>query len=329
MNSRMDVTVIIPSYNRAGFLRETMQSILGQSFPPDRYEIIFIDNGSTDNTGEIIAAINAENSGRIRYVYEPRPGLLVGRHLGASLARGRILLYGDDDIIASPDWVGEVCRCYQDEMVGAASGRVLPRFEVPPPAWVKLFPETYISIIDPGDEYREVDRSFAYGCNMSVRKDVFYEVGGFNPDSMPPDLIRFVGDGETALMERVAASRYKMVYNPAAYVYHVIPAGRLTIDFYKKRAFFQGVGDSYRLIRRHGGIDAAAYADMLRAPGLASAVFDLLRCIRRGGPVFIRYYRYMKDVAEAYRQGAIYHRNEAENDPALLEWILRENYLEG
>jgi len=67
-------------------------------------------------------------------------------------------------------------------------------------------------------------------------------------------MTRFRGNGESALTERVAKSRYKMVYNPNAYVYHVMPANRLTIDFYKRRAFLQGVSNSYTILRGSGSV---------------------------------------------------------------------------
>jgi len=324
----IEVSVIIPTYNRARFLPDALAGILNQSFPADSYEIILIDNGSTDNTRQTVEEINRNNAGRVSYIYEPRPGLMVGRHLGARLAKGHILLYGDDDIIVPADWVKEMYRCYQDKEVGAASGKVLPKFEVRPPAWINLFTRNYISIVDAGDEYRIVTKNLAAGCNMSIRKDVFYEVGGSYPDSMPPDLIRFAGTGESGLMEKVEQSRYKIVYNPRAYVHHVIPASRLTIESYKKRAFLQGVSDSYRLIREQGKIEDAAYAGALRPPAWSTRLHRLLRCLKHGRARALTYYRYFNEVEAAHQAGLRYHRAEAAQDPALLRWVLKENYLD-
>ena len=249
---------------------------------------------------------------------------MMGRHLGAKLARGWILLYADDDIIAAPRWVAEMRRCYDDADVAAASGKVLPRFEVKPPAWINLFPANYISICDAGGEYRVVERNLAFGCNMSILREVFYQVGGSYPDSMPPDLLQYVGSGESGMMQMVELTGHKIVYNPDAWVYHVIPAARLTIGFYKNRAFFQGISDSYRIIRKHGSIGGTVYPAGPQKPG----IMELLRCIKHGKAKFLEYWRYMREVSIQHYSGMCYHRDQVAGDPQLLAWVLRENYLD-
>jgi len=244
------------------------------------------------------------------------------------MAESDILLYGDDDIVASPDWVGEIYKCYEDDTVSAASGKILPKFEVEPPRWIKLFPAIYLGTIDPGDEPMITKTSVVGGGNLSVRKDVLYAVRGFHPDSMPPDLIRFLGNGESGFMEKVAAAGYKMAYNPKAVIYHVQTADKLTIDFFKKRAIYQGVVNSYTIIRTNGGINEAAYEQEMSNPGWSTRIFNLLRCIRNGGLSFWRYYRYMQEVDEACKWGLMYHKSGVEKDPELLKWVLKESYLD-
>lgn len=324
------VSVIIPTVNRAAYLRDALLSALNQSFPRDEYEIIVIDNGSTDNTREVVEELNKENGNRLRYFYDASPGLHVGRHLGAKCAQSNILLYGDDDIIASPEWVAEIYRCYMDAAVGSASGKVLPKYEVDPPDFIRLFPQSYLSLIDFGNEYMVTEKSVAYGCNFSIRKDVLYEMGGFHPDAMPRDLLRFRGNGETALTDKLARSSYKMIYNPQAHVYHVIPASRLTIDYFKNRAFLDGIHTSYTIIRNCGGIDRineGAFKEWLAKPDLYTTILTYLRIAKVGRLKFIRYIRYYEEVREAFRNGMRYHRKEVEVDPKLLEWVLKKDYL--
>lgn len=321
------VSVIIPTLNRAAYLRNTLLSILKQSFPSDEYEIIVVDNGSTDNTKKVCEELNEANDNRLIYLYDATPGLHVGRHLGARHARSNILLYGDDDIIAPPEWVTEIYRCYDDPAVGLASGKVLPKYEAEPPDWINLFPSTYLSLIDPGDEYRVVEKSVAFGCNLSVRRDVLYEMDGFHPDAMPSHLLRFRGNGETALTDRFAGSSYKMIYNPRAYVYHVIPAGRLTIDFFKKRAFLEGIEQSYAIIRNSGSINDEAFRGKLAKPGLSAMIFTYYRMLRLYKLRFMRYAKIYNEVREAFREGMRFHRNEVKASPELLEWVLKKDYF--
>lgn len=318
-------SIIITTLNRVFSLKNALISILKQSFLKDEYEIIVVDNGSTDNTKQIVKKLNQIYNNRIKYFYDERPGLHVGRHLGSKHAQGEILLYADDDIIASPDWVKEIYKCYSKKEVGAAGGKIIPKFEIEPPAWLKIFHSGYLSLLDLGDEYLEINTNVIYGCNLSIRRNILFELGGFHPDAMPRDLIRYRGDGETALMNKVVKAGYKTVYNPKAYVYHVIPSSRLTIDYFKRRAFNQGISDSFSLIRKCGKIEENIYKDKLKNSSIISKIITFMRFIKHGGN--IKYLKYYCEVRSAYKEGMKYHRSEVKNDPKLLKYILKDNYF--
>lgn len=320
----IQVSVIIPTLNRAFFLKNTLLSTLNQSFPQDEYEIIVIDNGSTDNTKQVVEDLNHQHNNRIRYFYDARPGLHIGRHIGAKHARGEILLYGDDDIIASPDWVKEIYACYSKKEVGAAGGKILPKFETTPPEWLNIFPPGYLSLLDLGDKSFEMNTNDIYGCNLSIKKDILFKFGGFHPDSMPQNLIKYRGDGESALISRAMDAGYKTIHNPKAFVYHVIPSSRLTIDYFKRRAFSQGISDSFSLIRKYGKIEDDVFEKRLKSPTIISRIFDTLRFMKNGNIKFLKFHN---EVRNAYSEGIKYHLNEVKGDPKLLEYVLIENYL--
>lgn len=252
------LSVIIPTLNRAIYLKRSLISIIDQTFPNDCYEIIVVDNGSTDDTKEVVDEINRQNAGRIRYVYEPSPGLHNSRHRGAKEANGDILLYGDDDIIASPEWVEEISKSFEDPDVGIAGGKILPEWEEDPPQWVIDFWSHgdvgrhlgYLSLIDLGEEKKVIPPGYTYGCNFAIRKKVLFECGGFHPDGMPQELIRYRGDGETALTAKVSNFGYKIMYDPKASVKHMVPKNRISEDYFCTRAFNQGISDSFTEIRK-------------------------------------------------------------------------------
>jgi len=99
-------TIIIPTRNRANYLSSSILSLTKQTYPASHFEIIIVDNGSTDNTKEISKKlISKYTDNRINYIYEPEPGLLSGRHRGAFEAKGDILIFIDDDIIAYNYWL--------------------------------------------------------------------------------------------------------------------------------------------------------------------------------------------------------------------------------
>jgi len=318
------ISVIIPTINRASSLKNALISILKQSFLKDEYEIIVVDNGSTDNTKQIVIKLNQSYNNHIKYFYDERPGLHVGRHLSAKHAQGEILLYADDDIIASPDWVKEIYKCYSKKEVGAAGGKIIPKFEIDPPKWLKIFHSGYLSLLDLGGEYLEINTNEIYGCNLSIRRNILFELGGFHPDAMPQGLSKYRGDGETALMNKVIEAGYKTVYNPKAYVYHVIPSSRLTINYFKKRAFNQGISDSFSLIRKYGKIEDDFYKNRLKSSNIINKFFTLMRFLKNGN---IKYLQYYNEVGAAYKEGMKYHRDEVKNDPKLLKYILKDNYF--
>ena len=103
-----DISVIFPTRNRCAFLADAARSALEQDFDADRYEILVVDNGSTDGTKEVVAGLTAQAPGRVRYFLEEQPGLHRGRHRGAREARGEFLVYADDDILAAPSWLAAV-----------------------------------------------------------------------------------------------------------------------------------------------------------------------------------------------------------------------------
>ena len=199
----MYVSVIVPTRNHCESLRNTIASLQQLNFPNDLYEIIIIDNNSMDDTRHVVEECKQQGKKEVIYYEESRDGLHYARHAGAQIAKGDILAYTDDDAICDPDWLSELTRPYTDPKVGCVGGKVLPRFETKEPAWAKYSNFLYVlSILDRGDEIVKVNDAQIYGCNYSIRKTVLYDAGGFHPDSTPPSLMRYLGDGGVGLTNK-------------------------------------------------------------------------------------------------------------------------------
>lgn len=113
-----ELSIIIPTLNRDRFLNTAILSLIRQTFPPMRFEILVVDNGSSDSTNKVTEEfITAFPSHQIRYIYEPEPGLLSGRHRGALEANGDILIFVDDDIEADPNWLKAIKESFDDSTV--------------------------------------------------------------------------------------------------------------------------------------------------------------------------------------------------------------------
>ena len=317
----MFLSVIIPTRNRARHLEGVLSSLRGQTHGAESFEVLVVDNGSTDNTREVCESYRTLLPG-FQYLYESQPGLHVGRHLGMKRAQADILVYADDDIEAFPTWLEGIAEPFGDEQVVLVGGKNLPKFELEPPVWIlrmwekdrqggRMIP--YLSILDLGDEFKVINPYYVFGCNFSIRKSVLLEAGGFHPDAMPPELIRYRGDGETHLARHIIEHDYKAIYHPKASVHHLVPGERMTEEYFCRRAFAQGVSDSYSVIRSGKHPSTWRYTmaklnrSLLGALGISS--------------------RFLKFRA-SYWKGFEFHQLEVHKDGALLDWVARGSYIE-
>ncbi len=251
------VSVVIPTHGQSESLGDTLTSLQKQSFPSKEYEIIVVENGSRANAKQIVEEINGTYGNRVRYIYEPRPGLHHGRNTGAKVGKGNIILYTDDDVIVGPHWIEEIYKCYDDPDVGVVGGKIIGRWEVEPPEWVWMFgtkKNIYpLTIVDLGEGTFELQKRYVFGANYSARKSVIFETGGSNPDLFPPNLKHLGGDGEVGFLNKVRAKGYKIVYNSNAIVEHCIPVGRCTSQYFIAQFQKIAIESVYRIYRNSNG----------------------------------------------------------------------------
>jgi glycosyltransferase involved in cell wall biosynthesis len=315
----MSLSVIIPTCNRADLLAQLFRRLKEQDFSTYPYEVLVIDNGSTDNTRQLCEEYQASLP-NFQYIYESRPGLHQARHTGWLRSSGDIQIYVDDDVEPFPTWLQGIAAAFESgaQLVG---GKCLPKFESPPPDWLKSKWGRHqkgngylwqLSLVDLGDHFREISPFLVLGCNFSVRRQVLMETRGFHPDAMPPSLVRFRGDGETYVSEYVRKRGYKTIYHPMASVYHWVPKERMTVAYFCKRAYLQGISDSFRVFRKRKGVRAGMAITMHVASSLPRALIDWRET------VFLK----------AYWTGFGFHQIQVRKDPELRRWVLRENFLE-
>lgn len=332
----MKLSVIIPTRNRAALLEKALTSILTQTLSPEHFEVIVVDNGSTDNTTAVVNSFKSRLK-NIRCFLEHQPGLHAGRHKGLAEAESNLLVYADDDIEAFPTWLQAIQDSFGDEEVVVVGGKCVPRFESEPPDWLNAMwlPNAsgehvlgYLSLIDMGDDIKPVNPDHIFGCNFAVRRSVLLEAGGFHPDSMPQDLMRFRGDGETCVSRYIQTSGYKALYNPWASVYHWVPASRMTAEYFLRRAYSQGVSDSYTAIRYANGIDSQHetktgiqyfYQQLFRK--YLSWIMGSVLPMTKGAVLH-------RNLRTSYQTGYAYHQNQVRESSELLAWVLKPDYFD-
>ncbi|RYE58186.1 MAG: glycosyltransferase family 2 protein [Sphingobacteriales bacterium] len=338
----MKVSIIIPTYNRASYLQTTLVSITKQVFNRNGFEIIVIDNGSSDNTNEVCRRYS-EYFKNFIYYFDPTPGLLTGRHKGAELSTGEVLSFIDDDVELNKYWLKGVATAFvENQDVQLVTGPNLPKYEISPPKWLNAFWTstpyggrccTWLSLLNLGSKQLIVDPMYVWCLNFSIRKSIFCQLGGFHPDNIPPQLQQFQGDGETGLALKAKRMNYTAVYTPLAKVYHHVPENRMTLEYFEKRAFYQGVCDSYSSIRReHKLYPAEDKVAVIENKKSRSPVKRLIN--KLGRIVFNR--RREKDskmvnqihelVQIKYNEGFQFHQKAFKEQEIVRDWILRENY---
>lgn len=245
------VSVIVPTYNRAEMLRTTIKSLAEQDYPSDRYEIIVVDNNSTDSTREIVEKFMVGSMVTVKYHFESRQGVHYARNAALKLSRGDILYYTDDDMIAEADLLAQIVRPFAlHPKLGTVTGRVLPVWEISPPGWVLRFCKNELLSLQDKPEYLIISPydCGVYSCHQALRRDAFIAAGGFNPENTAGV---WIGDGETGLNIKLKELGYYFAYAGAAITHHVIPAGRMTQTYLNRRLGNQGNCDSYSDYRRH------------------------------------------------------------------------------
>lgn len=316
------VSVIIPTYNRSATLRQTVDTFLDQSYPRDRWELILVDNASTDDTASIIAAI-AGHETNVRALTESRRGAHHARNSGALATRGEVLYFTDDDMLAEPDLLEKIVGGFvEGSNVGSVTGRVLPRWDTEPPAWVlQHCKNALLSLVDLGPQLivSEEDPG-VYSCHQAVLREAFMAAGGFNPDTNAGE---FTGDNETGLNLKIKALGYRFAYVGTSVTHHMIPASRLTQTYLNSRFADQGCCDSYTDFRRlHPGTGRLVrrIAGFIALRGISVVKALVHRAIGNS--------EWRVDFARTF-----YYRNRARYDSRLAvkrewrEFALRDNWL--
>jgi GT2 family glycosyltransferase len=179
-----DVSVVVSTFNRGDRLEPALRALLSQRCDV-RFELIVVDNNSTDTTAAVVKRFARETSGLVRYAFEPRQGLSHGRNTGIALARAHVIALTDDDVRVAPDWIQAIARAFESfPDVDYAGGRVLPVWLAPPPPWLTTAHWSPLALQDYGPEPLVSNRNRAIclvGANLAFRRRVFDTVGLFSP----------------------------------------------------------------------------------------------------------------------------------------------------
>ena len=240
------ISVVICTRNRAELLRRAVTSVIHQAFASSDYEILVVDNASTDRTHEVVRQF--EGLAPVCYLREDSVGLCVARNTGWRAAAGRYVAFFDDDAVAPPGWLASIQEGFASAplMIGVVGGPVRAIWEKPRPVWLGDEIVCSLTVIDWGTEDKfleDVACEWLVGANMAVPKELLAEVGGFHPwlDRVGNNLL---SSGDVFLQKELMKRGYRCLYRPSMVVGHLVPASRLNQKWFLRRYYWQGISDA-------------------------------------------------------------------------------------
>ena len=229
-----DVSVVICTFNRGTMLRPALESLARQT--AGDFEVLLVDNNSTDDTRQIINDFIEERENWY-YLFEPRQGLSYARNTGVAHARAPIVAFTDDDVRVAHDWIAQIKRSLDEHPeVDFLGGKVHPIWDSAPPAWLTRVHWIPLAVVDHGDDAFYVDSAKPWcmvGANLSVRRQVLLDAGGFNPDfQRVKDVVGSTEDHE--FQRRLWKSGRRGLYAPNVVVEAEVQRNRLAKSYHRR-----------------------------------------------------------------------------------------------
>jgi glycosyltransferase involved in cell wall biosynthesis len=247
--SPIDVTVLICTFNRASELHEALGYALAQDTGGRfSYEVLVVDNNSTDNTRQVVEQFIAAGHSHLRYLFEGRQGKSHALTTGVAAANGSIFAVSDDDVHVPADWLRTIVDTFRARPdVTFLGGKVLPLWETPPPPWLTSRHWSAIALSDYGPREFVVDSSkricLLAGC---FRTEVVRALGSYRV-GLSVSKGQIGGIEDVDLFERLYDAGYKGLYVPQLAIGHKMPAARTGKAYHRR--WHAGHGRFYAVMR--------------------------------------------------------------------------------
>ena len=250
---RPDLTVIVCTYNRSQSLGRILARLAEQRIEGFEYEVIVVDNNSRDDTRQVVTEHQPAFEGRLRYLMETRQGLSYARNAGIGQARGELVAFTDDDVEPEDTWLSKLHAAFTRFEADCVYGKVLPRWDAQPPAWLGHYFQQRLAIVDRGGETRVITsaKEQFVGANFAVRLVVLEYLGGFNI-TLGNRGTRLTGEEDKEFFDRLMGIGARIVYVPDAVVHHHVPLERMSQRYFAQWHFEHGVAAARVTTRARG-----------------------------------------------------------------------------
>jgi glucosyl-dolichyl phosphate glucuronosyltransferase len=294
----MKFSIVIATYNRAADLRETLRS-LATLRPQAAWEVIVVDNNSTDTTPAVVDEARAGFPAPLSYVFETEQGRSPALNAGIRRAQGNIIVTTDDDVRVEPDWLDRAADALDRLACDYVGGRVLPIWGGSRPAWL---PDrggkhwAVIALLDYGSEPIEFGSRVPLGVNMAFRREALDRTGLFDPHT-GRKAGTLLGQEVREWCIRARAVGVRGWYAPELVVRHIIPASRLNRTYFRRWFYWRGI--SRAMLYETSGLD-------MEAPERTTIDFQTVPHV-----LGVPRYLYRKTLISAWRSAIAYLRGDA------------------
>lgn len=248
------VSAVICSYNRARFILKAVESIFEQDFDKNAFEVIVVDNNSTDHTLEVLEQFKqAHPDYHFRYFTETNQGVAYTRNRCAREAQGELVLYLDDDSIAQPGWISDTVAFFDAHPeVYSTGGKITPYFLTGIPNWYSKYFFGLVGNFDQGPKVKRLTGArYPCGANMAFRKKVFDEVGYFNTD-LGRKGAGLLANEEKDIYLRILNYGKEVFYLPSVAVLHAVESNKFDRNYVRRHSM--GIGGGERLRLKNSGL---------------------------------------------------------------------------
>lgn len=248
----VEISILMCTLNRAEYLEDALARLVAQSAKDRfRYEIVIVDNGSTDHTRQIVREAAAQSSIPIRYLFEPSPGIGKARNRSIKAARGPWLAFVDDDELAELNWLAELMSAAESTGAQIVGGSVL--LDLPDSVLETLGRETRRSLRErAADRYGDrvslcPPRAILGTGNLLLHREVISRVGAF-------DEMMHMGGEDADFLIRARSLGYEAWFVPTAVVQHRIPQLRFGKVYFRRDSLQSGAMLAALTVRHRGSL---------------------------------------------------------------------------
>ena len=278
----MQLDVVLPTYNRAALLPRALESLLAAARPSGlELTVTVVNNASTDDTCSVVERFMPRFGGRLRYMYESKPGRSHALNAVIAATCGGLVGMIDDDEEVDRAWLLTIAAAFEEPTTDFIGGPYVPRWGAECPVWVGSAYRAVIGWVEGG----EVTQRFGPGCeamlmggNAVIRRSVLERVGPYSVDLGRTPGRRLLSCEDEDMFRRLLAIGARGFYRPDLIIYHYVPPERLTKRYFRRWSFWHGVSEA-RLDRRQ----PAAVPYVLGVPRymIGTAVRGTMDTIRR------------------------------------------------